>query len=74
MERFTRIARLAILAIVFLFLFPATSCTTDSESDLLYERSATTNSAESDPNKGKDDDEKDRVDKRKIRKGNKKKG
>ncbi|MBT8204411.1 MAG: hypothetical protein KJP14_08555 [Eudoraea sp.] len=74
MEKSTRIARLALFAIIILFLFPVTSCTTDSESDLIYERSATTNSAETDPNKGEEEEEKDLIDKRKIRKSNKKNG
>ncbi|MBT8179127.1 MAG: hypothetical protein HKP60_08420 [Eudoraea sp.] len=71
MENSTRIARLALLAIVILFLFPISSCTTDSESDLIYERSATDKSAETDPNKGdEEEEEKDLIDKRKIRKRN----
>ena len=71
MEKSTRNARLALLALAMLFLFPVTSCTTDSESDLIYERLATDKSAETDPNKGDEEEEdKDLIDKRKIRKRN----
>ena len=68
MEKSTRIARLALLAVVLLLLFPVTSCTTDSESDLIYERAANSDSSETDPNKNDEEEEKDVIDKRKVRK------
>ncbi len=71
MEKSTRIARLALFAIVILFLFPVTSCTTDSESDLLYERSANSDSSNTDPNKSEEEEEdKELIDKRKIKRPN----
>ena len=56
-----------------LLLFSITSCTTDSESDILYERSADVD-ASTDPN-GEEEEEKDEDVRRKdVQKSNKKEG
>ena len=71
MENSTQIARLALLALVILFLFPVTSCTTDSESDLIYERSANSDTPQTNPDKSAEEEEdKELIDKRKIKKPN----
>ena len=73
MEKSTRITTLVMFVFAILFLSSITSCTTDSESDVLYERSADTD-ASTDQNK-KDDQEKDKDVRRKdVTKPKKRKG
>lgn len=73
MEKSTRITTLVMFVFAILLLSSITSCTTDSESDVLYERSADTD-ASTDQNK-KDDQEEDKDVRRKdVTKPKKRKG
>lgn len=75
MEKFTRPTGLVLLGIAILLFLSLTSCTTDTESDVLYERA--THSVNSDAASEKKDDpdvDKDLIDKRKIKRRKKTNG